>query len=356
MDNIGDYVLYRNFLLDIKNSPYYYNKDIDLICNETVYKFVMEFDYSVFRNVICINRKRFTYSFIYKLLVLLDLTKFSYKYSLNPTFSREFLYDDFLILCCSAHHKVCSSGNLSNSSYLTSHVSKLFYDTIFPSSSDIKFEFFRNMDFFRAFDSRLELSEFPSLSPSVNYLPISLPRAFILFFIGASTPERKLPADKHIFLISEILKKFPDINIIITGGRDDIYASEFICKSVNSSLVTNLVGVTSFNNLLQLTNSCICVVSNDTSLPHIAIAGNSLTKVLVIYNGHHLGRFLPYPDSLASFYKLILHPKILNHHSYKTISNDPSFRNNFDMSDLDNLKILQSINKFVELALTHQDL
>lgn len=75
LDNIGDYVLFRNFLPLIKKSPKYVDKKIILIGNQCWTSLSLTYDSSYFDDAIFIDCKRFHRNIAYKLAIIRKIRK-----------------------------------------------------------------------------------------------------------------------------------------------------------------------------------------------------------------------------------------------------------------------------------------
>jgi ADP-heptose:LPS heptosyltransferase len=69
------------------------------------------------------------------------------------------------------------------------------------------------------------------------------------------------------------------------------------------------VGKTTLVELMNLISGAQLLVSNETSAPHLAVAVG--TPVIVLYNGNHYGRFVPYPADVSYRYLVAYHPVIM---------------------------------------------
>lgn len=117
--------------------------------------------------------------------------------------------------------------------------------------------------------------------------------AIIGIMPGASHRENQWSLDNFSIVVSYILRKFPNHQVLIFGGSDDYEKGEYIKRFVNNDLVINLCGVTSLVETIFLVSYLKFLVSCNTGLMHIAaLAGK---KVIAIFSSAELnGKWFPY--------------------------------------------------------------
>jgi len=119
----------------------------------------------------------------------------------------------------------------------------------------------------------------PSL-PNINLLPnnrideliykLNHPR-FILVPAGAKNLingglQRRWSIEYYHFLAKQLITKYKDCSIILTGSRDDTWAYE----NFKDLPVINLIGETTLIDLIYLYNKCDILITHDTGLFHLA--------------------------------------------------------------------------------------
>ncbi len=89
LDAIGDYLLFRNFLEDIRKSKKFANYHITL-CGNIIWKELAEaFDKSYVDEFIWIDKKKLTIEKSYRKLTLQHIKDKGFEIAFQPTFSRE---------------------------------------------------------------------------------------------------------------------------------------------------------------------------------------------------------------------------------------------------------------------------
>lgn len=301
IDAIGDYILFRNYLAEIKHSKKYKDKKLTLIGNIVWKELAESFDSDIVNNFIWLDRKRFETDFIYRWKFFVKVSAYSYEYLISPTYSRDFILDK-IIYAINANYKIGSVGDLSNISYGLKRITDRFYDKLIPATSNILFEFERNQGFMQdLLDQKLN-----------TLLQINLPDVdtinkygnYVVFFIGASENFRRWHINNFIKLAEFIYAKY-DMNVVFCGLNSDMSSTNII---PNNNFIINLIGKTTQIELLYILQNAQFVVSNETSVPHICVALD--VNVLVLSNGNNFGRFTNYPKSITDKYYITYHPDI----------------------------------------------
>lgn len=118
--------------------------------------------------------------------------------------------------------------------------------------------------------------EIPSLDMFIPapFTPEKARRITVGLHPGTSTPARCWPAEKFTRLIQNLMTKYPDIDIMLTGGPGEITLNQKIIAGLagDTRQVTNLAGATSLMQLVEKIASFSCLVVGDTGPLHIAIA------------------------------------------------------------------------------------
>ena len=94
----------------------------------------------------------------------------------------------------------------------------------------------------------------------------------VLFNANASDllPIRRWPREHYISLARTILERYPDVVILLTGGRDDHAWLEVISTTVQSDRCVNFSGLTKLSDLPALYTVSSFMLSNDSGPPHFA--------------------------------------------------------------------------------------
>ena len=307
LDGIGDYVLFRDFIKVLKESPKYHDKKITILGNSAWKSVAKELDGEFIHHFIWLNKPKFSKSLLYRFIKLREITSYGYEIIVSPVYSRDFFVSDAISKLVNAHIKIGSSSDLSNLTKWQRDRSDKYYDILIETDDRITFEFYRNREFFeKALGSELTIEK-PMITLKVKKLNLSLPKNYAVIFIGGTDNSRRWGIEKFS-KISSYIREELGFEIVICGGiTDRVDAAKF--NKIFDEEYLDLVGKTSLIDFLHVLRNAKLLVSNETSAPHFAVALD-LPSVYVISNGNHFGRFVPYPKDVFERYFPIYHSKI----------------------------------------------
>ena len=347
LDAIGDYILFRNFLIEIRTSKKFANKKITLIGNIAWREIAEILDNEVVDRFIWLDRNKLWKDKKYRLMILFKLAKYKFDYLISPTYSREFRHLDLLVNAINANYKIGSQGNLSNMTILEKEIGDKFYTQLVPANSGILFEFDRNKEFFNyLLGGNLYTSI--SIDLAANNPSLGLKhKSYVVLFIGASSPFRRWSIDKFIEL-SIWINSIYECDVLLCGTNSDLASQNYHVPEY--AWLKNMIGKTSLFSMIELLGSAKFVISNETSIPHMCVGLD--VNVFVISNGNHFGRFTPYPKSITDKYHPIYNLELV------------SYLNNFELlvskysdgSDLDINKIKVNEVKNIIMKITNVDI
>lgn len=87
--------------------------------------------------------------------------------------------------------------------------------------------------------------------------------------------ERRWAANNFSTLIDLILKKYPELDIILVGAPAEKEYTLTVSNSISSERVKNMAGKTNMDELIALIKNAQLVVTNDTGPMHISFACNT---------------------------------------------------------------------------------
>lgn len=347
LDAIGDYILFRNFLIEIRTSKKFANKKITLIGNIAWREIAEILDNEVVDKFIWLDRNKLWKDKKYRLMILFKLAKYKFDYLISPTYSREFRHLDLLVNAINANYKIGSQGNLSNMTILEKEIGDKFYTQLVPANSGVLFEFDRNKEFFNYLLGG-NLYTNISIDLAANNPSLGLKhKSYVVLFIGASSPFRRWSIDKFIEL-SIWINSIYECDVLLCGTNSDLASQNYHVPEY--AWLKNMIGKTSLFSMIELLGSAKFVISNETSIPHMCVGLD--VNVFVISNGNHFGRFTPYPKSITDKYHPIYNLELV------------SYLNNFELlvskysdgSDLDINKIKVNEVKNIIMKITNVDI
>ena len=341
LDAIGDYILFRNFVEFVKNSPEYSGKKILLIGNEAWRDLAINLDSSFVDDFIWVNRNKLYNDFIYTINKFKEIASIKSSMLVSSTHSRDFFYNDIISKVVKSNQKIACLGDNLNISKSLRYISNLFFNEIISLSDNEKFEFYKNKKFFSILCHRNILLKKPVIEfKSEMRSSFDLPKRFAVFHIGASNPKRRWGSKKFSELINRFIKQY-NLPVVLCGGPGDIKQGVLIEKGCVES-IHNLVGKTSLCQFLHILQKSEVLVSNETSAPHMAVALD-VPKIFTISNGNHLHRFTPYPKSIFKNYYPIYHDGVL--HADESLQEKFTIESPLNINEIGVKKVFAEINE-----------
>jgi ADP-heptose:LPS heptosyltransferase len=344
-DLIGDYVLFRNVLVAIRNSEFK-NYRITL-CGNSVYKNLAEnLDDRIIDDFIWIKRSRFLQDKAYHFNVLQRINQAGFEVAFQPTFSRE-KFGDLLINASQADRRIGVDGDLANQTKAQRHVTDTFYTQLIKVDPPPNFEFFRNKEVVAKFIHQNVNIARPAMTlPDVDQ-DLSPAEDFAVLVVGASHSLKQWP---HFWEIVEYIVNQLHLKIVLVGhGKQDRRTiGELVQKSATSDFV-NLCDQTSLLQLAHVLKRAKLVVSNDTAAVHIAAVLGSPTVCITL--GAHAFRFNNYPKDLDVNIRFVFPKEIellLNEVGFKHYQTQ--YKNEQSIKSIPAIRIVQSIKEVMACA------
>jgi ADP-heptose:LPS heptosyltransferase len=310
LDSIGDYILFRNFIPQLKISEIYKDYKITLCGNSWWKDLAVNLDKNEVSTFIWVDYFKMLTP-LYRVRIYLKIYLKGFEIVLHPTYSRDAISDG-IVIHSGAKLKIGNSGDSRNYSFEEKLNMDRFYTELIPQSEN-DFEFNRNYDFFSNFlKAKLEV-----VKPSIEIL--SSEGKDIVFCIGAKTSDRCWSAQNFANLAQLINNKFPIYNLILCGTKNDRERAALIIEKTKLN-ITDYTGEQNLMELCRTLSKGKIIVTNDSGPFHIAVALNK--NVICISNGNNYGRFSPYPDNMGTksvtFYPEIVRQSLEIDSKYKS--------------------------------------
>jgi ADP-heptose:LPS heptosyltransferase len=292
LDAIGDYILFRNSLKAMKQSPRFEKYSFSLLGNALWSDLAEKLDSDVIDRfnwinpAIVYNRNSYSYS---KLILLVRLKFQGFQIVIHPVHSR-MLDIDFFISELGIPVRIASSGDDINYQSGEKEIADALYTSLIPVHDPSVFEFLRN----RQFVAGITEGASPDLKLTI---PRSIPRnteLTIAISPGAGHPQRRWPAERFAELIRKLSEALPGTVFYICGSGADIQAASIIKAQTTGCHVQDFTGRISLPEFTLLLQKASLLVGNDSSSIHLAAALD--VPAVCISNGNMFGRFQPYPD------------------------------------------------------------
>ncbi len=346
LDAIGDYILFRNFIKILKENERYKDYKITLVGNIKWKELAEYLDSDYIEKFIWVDVIKFQKNLFYRYLKLKEITSSAYEIIINPVWSRT--YDmDCIVKVVNAKEKIGFKGDLSNINPLIKKISDKYYTYLIDGRNTIVFEFYRNKEFFEKLlgheikikkpliEKKITSQRFKELK-DLNYC---------VLFIGASADFKKWGIE-NFAKIAKYLKENYNCEIILCGGVEDIEKTIDFEKIYGSDYI-NLVGKTSLIDMIEILSGTNLVITNETFTHHLAVALN-VKNIIVIYNGNHFGRFVPYPKEICENHFTVFHPFMAkNLTEYEKLSNKYGYGSNLNINEITVDKVIEVIDKIL---------
>lgn len=293
-DHIGDYILFRNFIDELKKSEKYKGYNIVFLTNERTKEIVEFLDNDVFFKIIYIDPKKYDGENWYSYRKNQEILNYLYDTVVNCTFGVYKFIENIVNIVDCRNKIIINDGK--ERPYIDDknddrNIKKIIIN-------DKIFEFYRQKKVFETLlESKIELEK-PYIKLKKSWLENIKYKNYIICFIGAYAVYRKFSEDKWIELIKRIFSNY-DVNILLCGGREDKENAKYIQQNINDNRLYDLTAETTLVDMLYLCKSALCTISNDTSIAHISAVQDK--KTIVLSNGNDFGKFSPYPKEFVDY-------------------------------------------------------
>lgn len=295
VDEIGDYMLWRNFLNEIVSSPRFREHEIHFCGNRSWKSIFEQFDTSSVDKHFWIDKIRFKQEMKYRYRFLKMVYQQGYSTVINPAFSRDKRYDDSIVRAAKALNRIGMMANTESVQPYELGYDKGLYTELFQHQQQPLFEFYRNRmftEFVTGIQSAVVDTNIPAeLLPAYS----GLPDKFVVVFPGSRSKKRIWPTANFIE-VAKYLYERNGLTMVVCGAAGDQVYTDAFCENYTYPLL-NLTGKTTLPEMLSVLKKAYMLLSVDTGSIHLAVAvGCAVTG---IFNGSQYKRFAPYPNELA---------------------------------------------------------
>lgn len=308
LDGIGDYVLFRNLIKEIKESEIFKNYRITLLGNEIWKDLAEGYDKNYIDKFIWINKQKFwsKAGWAYRYTVLFKLHYSGYELLIRPNDTRKHITE--YISKYSGAKKIITKESDSlffhNKSYSESVISENESNHKYENTI---FQFYRNKYFIEEVTGK----NITLKKPYFDIQKENVADEYIVIFPGAGNETRMWSAANFADICNKIME-VTNNRVIICGDNSDTAVADKIIEKVYFKNIEDRTGGTSLTDLVRIITNAKLLISNDTGAAHIGAAVN--TKTICISNGNHFGRFHPYPKEISELIKTIYPQEVMNDH------------------------------------------
>ncbi len=307
VDEIGDYMLWRNFLNEIVSSPRFRDHQIHFCGNRSWKSIFEQFDATSVNKQFWIDKIRFKKEIKYRFRFLRMIYQQGYTTVINPVYSRDKRYDDSIVRAAKATNRIGMVANTESVQSYEMGYDKGLYTALFNHSEKPLFEFYRNR-MFTEFLTGLPSAVVDTTVPT-SLLPAypGLPANYIVVFPGSRSKKRIWPAQNFCKVAAHLYEQKGYTVVVCGAAGDKIYTDAF-CATYQYPIV-DLTGKTSLPEMLTVLKQASMLLSVDTGSIHLAVAAGC--PVTGIFNGSQYNRFAPYPKELCSYFTAVYPKQIL---------------------------------------------
>jgi ADP-heptose:LPS heptosyltransferase len=288
-DAIGDYIMSRDFIREIRKSKKYKNHEIHLLGNVVWKNIFSNLDNRVVDKAYFINRKHL-YDRQYIKPLIEEINKENFELVIHPVCHREFAID-YVIKKINAKEKIGHSGTSMNQSEFERSITNKFYTKLIKSNQ--KLEFYRNKSLFaQILKERINLQ-----NPKIN-----IKKKQGNYFVvnpGASLKFKQWSPENFAKVIDYLIEKYK-AKVYIVGSAAELKLDHKVKNSSKHKDKIEIKNGGSLFDLLNLIAGSRGVISNETCTPHMAVALGK--KVYCITTGVGYLSAYPYPNYKNAIY------------------------------------------------------
>jgi len=328
LDDIGDYLLWRNFIGVYKQSEQYAAYSITLIGN-IVWKDIFDaFDRQAVDETIWVHKPQYLSSETYRNELWQTIRDQKFETIVCPSHTRPLLLDDLMVVASGAANRIAVHNSLPLAK--SNIISDALYNAFFVQQ-ELVHEFLFNQQFAAYVTGLPQALELPFLPISSSAL---IPQQ-VICFIGASAKSKTWPLHYWIDLVKLLQKA--GFEPLLSGGKNEILLAE---KLVAATQAHSIVGQTNLVDTLNAIATSVAVITGDTMAAHAAV---SLKKPMVILaNGVNAQRFVAYEETACT------HVKTMYTHQYLQRKKDRNYRAvTKDMESIKPKQIMHALNSLL---------
>ncbi len=296
VDEIGDYILWRNFLAEIVAYYQHRQYEIHFIGNKSWKSLFELFDKKNITKDYWLDKTKFKKNLSYRYKLLRTINQNGYETVVNPIFSRDKRNDDAIVKAANAVFRIGMKSNTESVRPYEMGYDKNLYTTLFNLTEKPVFEFYRNKLFtefiIQQASKKINTAVKKELLPTN---PISLSGKYFIVFPGSRSSQRIWPVASFIEVSKFIYEKY-GLTAVLCGSAADIIYTNAFAKNYPYDLV-NMAEKTTLPEMLSILSKAECLISVDTGSVHLA--ASVACPVFGIFNGSQYKRFAPYPSEMS---------------------------------------------------------
>jgi ADP-heptose:LPS heptosyltransferase len=169
----------------------------------------------------------------------------------------------------------------------------MFYD-VTTGRSDLNFEVNDMLNMLHVLGARTEYPHRYDMPGSA----IQRDRPYVVYFAGASTPEKCWPLDHFTKLIKQMAKDYPDRDHLVLDGLQDWERSDTILEGIENMDNIGSIRADTIEETTALMKGADLLISNDTGIRHVAIVCDTPTVGIFIGGAYRYWPRYPIHDAI----------------------------------------------------------
>ncbi|MBC7552990.1 MAG: glycosyltransferase family 9 protein [Taibaiella sp.] len=294
LDDIGDYILFRNNLQSYRDSAKWVDFEITLL-GHALWKDYFDFaDSGIIDKAIWVNKNQYFEDSNYRKCLWQALRDAGYSVVICPSRVRPLLIDDMCMLAAGAPVNIASANDFNYPEW--NAISDSCYQQLY-GRKEPEHELYFNQAFANwstGVNKAFGRPQFPLLPTSS-----CAERNYIICFLGASAKSKRWPAHRWIEFIG--LCKGKDFTIVLAGGKGDVAMADEVAAATAAANITGTVSLLEMAGWLARADA---VVSNDTMAAHLSVALSRPTVMLC--NGDNYYKFGAYKQAGVTGVRAVL--------------------------------------------------
>lgn len=340
LDKIGDYILLRNYVLELRNLDPFKGHEITLIANSQNKPFIEFLDKDAFTDFIWVDIYKYSTNLMYRFNLSRKIYQAGFQTSIDPTYARVLVLDDYITFVTRAPVRIGQRAHLINIKSWERYIGNHFYTCVINSTEKIIFEFERNRAFFQVMTG-VDLSYIQlHIKPPENTHPYA--EKYAVIFPGAADQFRQWAPMNFAKVIGYLVSN-KNIDAILCGSpAENSIGKQIVENSNHPEKIRNEIGILRIAELFNRYHHASYIITNETGAAHIGAAMNKI--VFVVSNGNHFKKCTEYPVSLGKNIHYI-YPKEIDAlmPQYDLIASKYDIKSNLDINTIPVEKVIACI-------------
>jgi ADP-heptose:LPS heptosyltransferase len=295
LDDIGDYLLFRNQLGMYKKSPRWRHHTVTLLGNASWRDIFSTFDSQSVDDALWVNKGQYLTDAAYRGQIWHALRARGVETVIAPSRTRPLQLDDLCMLAAAPRHSLGSVNTYVHDSW--NQISDALYGKLFKPADARIHEFDFNGQFATWSCGIRYEGDRPTLERRL-YSPVA--GHYIVCFVGANTRSKRWPAKRWIEFIDRYRRHHSGRVILAGAGTTEVAAAQAIQAHTGAE---NIAGKVSLVELLNWVGGAAAVITNDTMAAHMSVSCGRPT--VIIANGVNHTRFTEYESAGIAHIKTV---------------------------------------------------